>query len=92
MMIKSHLKHMLIGGAAILAVLLVVGVDLRQAFQWAVIAACPLMMVVMMGRGHGGHGDPGPGATPEDHGTHRSDVVPPQHTPDTLDAHKDIRR
>lgn len=60
---KAHLKHMLIGGAAILAVLLAVGVDARQALSWAVLLACPLMMVammLMMGRGHrapaeGGH-------------------------------------
>ena len=45
---KGHLKHMLIGGGAILAVLLVAGVDFRQALQWAVILACPVMMMVMM--------------------------------------------
>lgn len=45
---KGHLKHMLIGGAAILAVLLVAGVDFRQALQWAIVLACPLMMVGMM--------------------------------------------
>lgn len=45
---KGHLKHMLIGGAAIFAVLLVAGVDLQQALQWAILLACPLMMVGMM--------------------------------------------
>ena len=56
---KGHLKHMLIGGAAILAVLLVAGVDLRQALPWAVLLACPLMMIgmmAMMGRGGMSHG------------------------------------
>ena len=45
---KGHLKHMLIGAGAILAVLLVAGVDFRQALQWAILLACPLMMVGMM--------------------------------------------
>ncbi|HEY3548881.1 MAG TPA: DUF2933 domain-containing protein [Propionicimonas sp.] len=56
---KGHLKHMLIGGAAILAVLLVAGVDFRQALQWAVLLACPVMMMgmmVMMNRNGGSHG------------------------------------
>lgn len=45
---KGHLKHMLVGGAAIFAVLLVAGVDLQQALQWAILLACPVMMVGMM--------------------------------------------
>lgn len=45
---KGHLKHMLIGGAAILAILLVAGVDLKEALPWALLLACPLMMVAMM--------------------------------------------
>ena len=45
---KGHLKHMIIGAGAILAVLLVAGVDFRQALQWAILLACPLMMVGMM--------------------------------------------
>lgn len=52
-----HLKQMLIGGVAILAVLLLAGVPLATAAQWAVLLACPLMMVgmmLMMGK-HTGH-------------------------------------
>ena len=59
---KGHLKHMLIGGAGIFVVLLVLGVDLASAGQWAILLACPLMMVGMMwmmGRGQGGHGGHG---------------------------------
>ena len=55
---KGHLKHMLIGGAAILAVLLVAGVDFGQSLQWAILLACPLMMVgmmLMMNRKGGSH-------------------------------------
>jgi hypothetical protein len=49
---------MLIGGAAILAVLLVAGIDFRRALQWAVALACPVMMIgmmVMMNRKGGTH-------------------------------------
>lgn len=45
---KGHLKHMLIGGAAILAVLLVAGVDLGRALPYALLLACPLGMAAMM--------------------------------------------
>lgn len=53
---RGHLKHMAIGGGAILVVLLVLGVDLRAALPWALLLACPLMMVgmmFMMNRNHG---------------------------------------
>ncbi|WP_149204902.1 DUF2933 domain-containing protein [Actinotalea subterranea] len=56
---KGHLKHMLIGGGAILVVLLLVGVSVRDALPWAVLLACPLMMVgmmFMMSRGMGAKG------------------------------------
>lgn len=51
----SHCKYMLLGGAALFGVLLAVGVPLQSALLFAVVLACPLMMVFMMG-GHGGHG------------------------------------
>lgn len=51
----NHLKYMLLGGGALFGVLLVVGVPLQSALLFAVLLACPLMMVSMMG-GHGGHG------------------------------------
>ncbi|CAL8978466.1 hypothetical protein CELL_02858 [Cellulomonas sp. T2.31MG-18] len=55
---KSHAKHMVIGGAVILVALMAFGVSWRQAAQWAVLLACPVMMIFMMagGHGHGGHG------------------------------------
>lgn len=52
---SNHLKYMLLGGAALFGVLLAVGVPLQSALLFAVVLACPLMMVFMMG-GHGGHG------------------------------------
>ena len=52
----NHLKYMLLGGAGLFGVLLVVGVPVTSALLFAVLLACPLMMVFMMGSGHGGHG------------------------------------
>ena len=56
---KLHAKHMVIGGAVILVALMAFGVSWRQAAQYAVLLACPVMMIFMMagGHGHGGHGD-----------------------------------
>lgn len=60
-MIKHHIKHMAIGAAVVLALLLAFGVDLSKALPYALLLACPLGMVGMMffmGRGNGhGHGD-----------------------------------
>lgn len=64
----NHLTQMLLGGAGILAMLLVAGVSPGTALTFAVLLACPLMMFAMMsamGRGidehggGGGHGDCG---------------------------------
>lgn len=55
----NHLKHMLFGGVALLAVFLAAGVPLGRALPYAIGLACPLMMVVMMvmmGRGMNGQG------------------------------------
>ena len=66
----NHMKHMLIGGAGLLAVLLTFGVPLSSALPYAVFLACPLMMLMMMrsmggGGGHGGGGhDHGPDQSP----------------------------
>ena len=66
----NHMKHMLIGGAGLLAVLLAIGVPLSSALPYAVLLACPLMMLMMMrsmggGGGHGGGGhDHGPDQSP----------------------------
>ena len=50
----NHVKHMLIGGGALLVVLLVAGVPLGNAVPVALALACPLMMIFMM-RSMGGH-------------------------------------
>ncbi len=57
---KGHVRHMAVGGAAVLVVLLVAGVGLDQALRYALLLACPLGMVammLMMGRGTGRRSD-----------------------------------
>jgi hypothetical protein len=66
----NHMKHMLIGGAGLLAVLLAFGVPLSSALPYAVFIACPLMMFMMMFmmmRSPGGGG--GRGGGEQDHGS-----------------------
>ena len=46
---------MIIGGVALLGVLLIAGVPLASALPYAVLLACPLMMIFMMSS-MGGHG------------------------------------
>ena len=53
----NHLKYMLLGGAGVFGVMLLVGVPLTSALLFAVVLACPLMMLTM--GGHGGHGGVG---------------------------------
>lgn len=62
----NHLKHMLLGGAGLFGVLLLVGVPLTSALLYAVLLACPLMMLAM--GGHGGHA-----GAEHDHTSRRSD-------------------
>ena len=65
----KHLKYMLLVGGGLFAVLLVAGVPLSTALSYAVLLACPLMMVgmmFMMGHGNGSSGHAGCG---HDHGT-----------------------
>jgi hypothetical protein len=55
---------MAIGGAAVLAVLLLLKVDVRTAVTYALLLACPLGMVGMMFMmNKGGHGEHDHGAT-----------------------------
>lgn len=54
---SNHLKYMLLGGAGVFGALLLVGVPLTSALLYAVLLACPLMMITM--GGHGGHGGGG---------------------------------
>ncbi len=54
---SSHIKYMIIAGAVALAGLWAFGVPLGRALPYAILLACPLMMVFMMrGMDHGGHG------------------------------------
>ena len=59
----NHLKHMAIGGGVVLATLLLVGVPAGTALTYALLLACPLMMVAMMfmmsGQGRGDSREPG---------------------------------
>jgi len=77
----SHLKHMVLGGAALFGVLLVAGVPAGTAFPLALALACPLMMVMMMAGGHQhmGHGPDQQRAAP---GSKSLDASPerPAHT------------
>jgi hypothetical protein len=73
----NHLKHMFLGGAAILSVLVVVGVPLASAAPYALALACPLMMIFMMaGMKHGGN----------DQGTDQS-AEPAHHHDDQPEPH-----
>lgn len=51
----NHLKHMLFASAGVFGVLLLVGVPLTSALLFAVVLACPLMMLTMGGHGGAGH-------------------------------------
>jgi hypothetical protein len=57
-MFSKHAKQMLLAGGVILVVLLIARVPVGTALRFAVLLACPLMMVMMMASmGRGGHGD-----------------------------------
>ncbi|MGN6242266.1 MAG: DUF2933 domain-containing protein [Motilibacteraceae bacterium] len=62
----GHLKHMIVGGLALLGLLLIAGVPLASALPYTVLLACPLMMIFIMssmgGHGSGCHGHDGKGA------------------------------
>ena len=81
---KHHLKHMLIAGGAILAVLLVLRVNLSAALPYAIALACPLGMIFMM-KGMNGHGGHDHGASGHQHGT--SEVPTQGPTADAHDHH-----
>ena len=59
---SGHIRYMILAGVAALAGLWVLGVPLGQALPFAFFLACPLMMLFMMrGMDHGGHGAGGRG-------------------------------
>lgn len=53
---RRHGLQMLVAGAGVLVLLVVLGVDVGEAVLWALLLACPLMMIWMMRHGHDGHG------------------------------------
>ena len=74
----NHLKYMLLGGAGVFGVLLLVGVPLTSALLFAVVLACPLMMLTM--GGHGSHGGAGHDHTARGNNVHGEAVDrPSQH-------------
>lgn len=59
---RGHIRYMILAGVAALAGLWILGVPLGQALPFAFFLACPLMMLFMMrGMDHGGHGAGGQG-------------------------------
>jgi hypothetical protein len=57
----QHLKYLFVAAGALVPGLLVAGTSLQAVLPFLLLLACPLMMVLMM-RGMGGHGDhPGHG-------------------------------
>jgi hypothetical protein len=60
----NHLKYMLLGGAGVFGALLLLNVPLQSALLIAILMACPLMIVMMIGQpdDHGADGDESQGA------------------------------
>ena len=54
----TSMRYLLVGAAALVVGLLIAGTSLQSLLPYALILACPLMMVFMM-RGMGGHTDHG---------------------------------
>lgn len=59
--LRTHGRHMLVGGAAVATLLVVLGAGWQQAVSWGLLLACPLGMLGMMwfmarGRGDDQHG------------------------------------
>lgn len=52
----GHLKGMALISGGVFVVLLLLGKPAGEALSYAVLLACPLMMVGMMFGGHAGHG------------------------------------
>ena len=54
---SGHLKGMVLLMGGLFIALRIFGVSAGDAFVYAAVLACPVMMVMMMFGGHGGHGD-----------------------------------
>lgn len=76
---RRHLTYMLLAGVVILIAMSALGVPLARALPYAVILACPLMMVFMMrGMDHNAHVDPQhDGRTPVASAVHLDDAAHP---------------
>jgi hypothetical protein len=78
-----RMRYVEVAAAGLLVGLLVAGTSVQTLLPFVVLLACPLMMIVMMrGMGHGGHG--GPSAAPrESPGTDRGELADhaPGHRP-----------
>lgn len=46
--LRTHGKHMLVGGAAVAVLMIVLGAGWQQAMTWGLLLACPLGMLGMM--------------------------------------------
>jgi len=66
----GHLKGMALIAGGAFVVLLLLGKSPSEAFSFALVLACPLMMVGMMFGGHGGHGSSKDDAGHEGHAGH----------------------
>lgn len=71
----GHLKGMVLITAGAFVILLLLGKSAGEAFTYAALLACPLMMVGMMFGGHGSHGsssgeNPGKVSSEDEHPGH----------------------
>lgn len=63
----EHLKYMFLGAAGLLTVLVLAGVPLESAVMTALVLACPLMVLFMVG-GHAGQARPDVHGESAEHG------------------------
>lgn len=73
----SHMKYMLLGGGGLAAIALALGLPLQNALFLAILLACPLMMMFMMG-GHGEVHDHGQGDRTESPAQQDQSAASPQ--------------
>lgn len=73
---SGHLKGMALITGGAFVVLLLLGKSAGEAFSYALVLACPLMMVGMMFGGHGGHGGSEDNAGHDGHAGHSGTADP----------------
>jgi hypothetical protein len=69
---RTHMKYLLVAAGALAVGLLLAGTPVQSLLPFALVLACPLMMVFMMRGMHGDHGHGG--------GTHPSDPAVVDHS------------